>query len=83
MLCPSGFSSIQFIQTFLARRCATTKFTDDADLHDWSREAVYFMNSKDIIKGVSTTENKFGAKGTATREQALLISVRSADKFAK
>ena len=60
-----------------------SKFVDDGDLHDWSRSAVYFMNSKDIIKGVSTTENKFGAKGTASREQALLIAIRSVEKFAK
>ena len=60
----------------------TEKFVDDEDLHDWSRAAVYFMNGKGIIKGISTTEKVFGAKGTATREQALLVSARSAEEFA-
>ena len=58
-------------------------FVDDNEMHDWSREAIYFMSEAGIIKGVSTTENRYGVKGTATREQALLVSVRSAKAFTK
>jgi hypothetical protein len=59
------------------------EFTDDKDMHNWSREAIYFMSEAGIIKGVSVTENRYGVTGTATREQALLISVRSVNAFAK
>ena len=52
-------------------------------MHNWSREPIYFMSEAGIIKGVSTEENRYGVTGTATREQALLISIRSAEKFAK
>ena len=57
------------------------KFADDNKMNDWSKEAIYFMSEAGIIKGVG--ENNFGVSGTATREQALLISIRSANKFAK
>ena len=39
------------------------------------------MSQLGLIKGVG--ENKFGVQGDATREQSLLISVRSAEKLAK
>ena len=58
-------------------------FVDDGEMHDWSREAIYFMSESGIIKGVSTTENRYGVTGTATREQALLVSVRAAKAFTK
>ena len=57
------------------------KFADDADLHDWSREAVYFMSNNEIIKGIG--EGKFGAKNNSTIEQALIIALRSVEKLAK
>lgn len=57
------------------------KFADDNEMHDWSRESIYYMSSIEIIKGMG--ENKFGVLGNATREQALLISERSAIRFAK
>ncbi len=58
-----------------------TKFADDSEMSTWAKDSVYFMSNIDIIKGIG--ENKFGVKGNATREQSLLISSRSADKFAK
>ncbi len=57
------------------------KFDDDAEMHSWGKESIYYMSSIDIIKGMG--DNKFGVLGNATREQSLLISVRSAEKFAK
>ena len=57
------------------------KFDDDAEMHSWGKESIYYMSNIDIIKGMG--DNKFGVLGNATREQSLLISVRSAEKFAK
>jgi len=62
------------------------KFSDDANIDAWARDSVYFMAANGIIRGLS--ENKFGPKNTtsaeeasgyanASREQALVISVRS------
>ncbi len=58
-----------------------TKFADDGEMHDWGKESIYYMSSIEIIKGVGN--NTFNVLGNATREQALLISERSAEKFAK
>ena len=58
-----------------------SKFADDSEMHDWGRESIYFMSNIEIIKGVGN--NTFSVLGNATREQALLISVRSAEKFVK
>ncbi len=55
------------------------KFADDEEMQDWGKDSIYFMSSVEIIKGIG--DNKFGVTGNATREQALLISVRSAEKF--
>jgi len=60
-------------------------FADDASISGWARDSVYFMVSKNIINGLGN--NLFGPRNTtsaeeaanyasATREQALLISVR-------
>lgn len=58
-----------------------TRFVDDSDLSDWGRPSVYFMANEEIVKGIG--ENRFNGLGNATIEQALLISERSAEKFAK
>ena len=58
-----------------------SKFADDNEMSTWAKDSVYFMSNIDIIKGIG--DNKFGVKGNATREQSLLISSRSAEKFAK
>jgi hypothetical protein len=55
------------------------KFDDDNDMHDWGRDSIYFMANNDIIQGVGN--NKFNVKGNASKEQALLISERSLEKF--
>ncbi|MBQ9313716.1 MAG: InlB B-repeat-containing protein [Clostridia bacterium] len=56
-----------------------SKFADDSEMHDWGKESIYFMSNIEIIKGIGN--NTFNVLGNATREQALLISVRSAAKF--
>ena len=57
------------------------KFNDHNDISEYAIESVYFMSTNDIIKGVG--DNTFNSKGNATREQALLISERSAEKFSR
>ncbi len=59
------------------------EFTDDSEMHNWSRGAIYFMAEKGIINGVDTKAYRYGVKNNASREQALAISNRSSDKFAK
>ena len=49
-------------------------FDDDAQLHDWGRDAVYYMAGKDIIKGIGN--NQFNGLGKAKIEEALLIALR-------
>ena len=56
-----------------------SRFADDSDMHDWGRNAIYFMSQNDIIKGVGN--NKFDVKGNATKEQAVIIISRFVDKF--
>ena len=58
-----------------------SKFADDGEMHSWGKESIYYMSSIEIIKGVG--DNTFNVLGNATIEQALLISERSAEKFAK
>lgn len=55
------------------------EFVDDDIISDWAKEGVYYMSSVGIIKGMG--ENKFGAKEQATREQAIIISLRSRLNF--
>ncbi len=60
-----------------------TKFTDEKDMHDWGKNAIYFMSGKGIIKGVSTSENRFDVNGKASIEQALIVASRSVEVFKK
>ena len=57
------------------------RFVDDYEMHDWGREAVYFMAGKNIIKGIG--DNQFNTLGNATIEQSLAIALRSVDIFEK
>ncbi|MBR5533762.1 MAG: S-layer homology domain-containing protein [Ruminiclostridium sp.] len=61
------------------------KFADDADISDYAKPSVYFMTKMGIIKGIDATH--FAPKAvtaeqiareyaTATREQALVMSLR-------
>lgn len=51
-----------------------TSFDDNGDMAAWARSAVAFMNDKGIVTG--TGGNNFGPKGSASIEQALLISLK-------
>ena len=66
------------------------KFNDDAHISDWAKPSVYFMVAHGIISGVGN--NNFAPKAvtpaeqaasyaSATREQALAISVRMAENL--
>ncbi len=61
------------------------KFADDNEISDYAKESVYFMARWEIIKGIGN--NKFAPKnsstlgesyGYATREQAIIVALRSA-----
>ena len=56
-------------------------FADDSEFSGYARDSIYYMSSIEIIKGVG--ENKFNAKGNASREQALAISIRCVKKLNK
>ena len=64
-------------------------FVDDADISPWAKPSVYYMNKHGIIAGVG--DNKFAPRMTesqqhiadyasATREQALVLSLRIFNK---
>ena len=61
-------------------------FADDASISDWARESVYFMVANGILQGVGdncfaprneTSEQEAMGYANASREQAIIISVRS------
>ena len=56
-------------------------FADDSEFSGYAKDSIYYMPSIEIIKGVG--ENKFNAKGNASREQALAISIRCVKKLNK
>ena len=49
-------------------------FSDSDEISDYAKDAVTFMAENEIINGVGY--NKFAPKATATREQAIAISLR-------
>ena len=64
-------------------------FADDADISSWAKPSVYYMSKHGIIAGVG--DNKFAPRMTesqrhiadyasATREQALVLSLRIFNK---
>ncbi len=64
-------------------------FSDQKDISSWALEHVQFMAKSGIIKGTdgkfmpkaTTTAQKSAGYATATREQALLMSVRAFEKY--
>ena len=69
---------------FKALFTAPAPFADDAEISGWAKDSVYFMAANDIVKGLG--DNCFAPKlvqsgdttlNYATREQALLMSVRT------
>ncbi|MBR6860842.1 MAG: S-layer homology domain-containing protein, partial [Acidaminococcaceae bacterium] len=71
-------------EAFRAHFTMPEPFADDADISSWARDSVYFMAANGIVNGVG--DNHFAPKlvssgeetlNYATREQALLMSVRT------
>ncbi|MFA5524587.1 MAG: S-layer homology domain-containing protein, partial [Tissierellales bacterium] len=67
-----------------------SKFTDDAKISNWAKPSVYFMVTHGIISGVGannfapraiTSAEQAANYASATREQALAISVRMTEKL--
>ena len=54
-------------------------FMDDEAISDYAYQPVYFMNYKNIIQGIGN--DLFAPKETATKEQAILLSLRMYNKF--
>ena len=72
-------------ETFRAMFTMPALFEDDAEISGYAKDSVYFMAANGIVNGVSTTRYVFApklvvdgesTKNYATREQALLMSVR-------
>ena len=81
----------QYTEQFKALFTQPGLFSDDGEIDGWARDSVYFMAANGIINGVGELsgigENCFAPKlrevsgrqvGNASREVALLISVRTA-----
>lgn len=58
---------------------STASFTDENLISPWALDALKFMNGNDIIRGVG--QGCIDPKGTTTREQAVIMIVRSYEKF--
>ncbi|MBQ7668590.1 MAG: S-layer homology domain-containing protein [Clostridia bacterium] len=56
-----------------------SKFDDDVNIHEWAKEAVYFMSRNGIIGGVGN--NRVDPLGNATIEQSLIVNLRSLQAF--
>lgn len=54
-------------------------FSDDTQISSWAKESVYITRALGIVKGVGN--NAFSPKGTATREQAIIMFKRVIDKY--
>jgi len=58
-----------------------TPFDDDNQLHTWARVPVYFMVSKEIVKGVGN--NRFNPLGEAKIEEAIALALRILEAYKK
>jgi len=56
-------------------------FSDEDEMAEWSKNAIYFMNKFKIMKGIDDSNYVFGVLNKATIEQSLLISKRIFDNF--
>lgn len=69
------------IETAIGGIGIKAKFNDNMEISNYAFQGVYFMAGNAIIKGIGN--NTFNPKGNATIEQALIISERCAEIFAK
>lgn len=49
-------------------------FSDDADISDWAKESVYFMEAIKVVNGVG--ENRFAPKSNISAEQSVIAALR-------
>ena len=79
-----------YAEAFRALFEMPSAFADDADISDWAKDSVYFMNANGIINGVGgnlfaprniTEAQSAIGYANATREQALLIAARMVGKL--
>jgi hypothetical protein len=56
-------------------------YADEALISPWALESVKFMNKNGFMKGFA--EGRFDPKGTSTREQAVVMAVRTFEMYAK
>lgn len=62
-----------------AQKPSDLTFSDDADISDWAKEAVYALNGEGILLG--TVENNFSPKSNFTKEQAVATVLRIYDRL--
>ena len=62
-----------------AQKDSDLTFSDDADISDWAKEAVYALNGEGILLG--TAENNFSPKSNFTKEQAVVTVLRIYDRL--
>ncbi|NLB78785.1 MAG: S-layer homology domain-containing protein [Clostridiaceae bacterium] len=53
-------------------------FKDEKDISKWALDSVKFMSKQGLLKGAN---GKFGPKDSTTREQGIVIVVRTYDKY--
>ncbi len=53
-------------------------FKDEEDISNWALNSVKFMSKQGLLKGAN---GKFGPKDSTTREQGIVIVVRTYDKY--
>jgi hypothetical protein len=73
------YRTLQTIDPNLVLGIYPVGFDDKMEISNWAYDAVGFMNAKEILGGVGN--NKVDPKGTATREQAIALTVRTYNKF--
>lgn len=57
-----------------------TKYPDEKDISGWALESVLFMSKNGLMTNIS---GNFVPKGTTTREQAVVIAVRTIDRYSQ
>lgn len=62
-----------------AQKDSDLTFSDDADISDWAKEAVYALHGEGILLG--TVENNFSPKSNFTKEQAAATVLRIYDRL--
>ena len=87
---PNAFTNREQVATMISRTVKALQpdvdfsagvaesFTDEKEISSWALESVRFMNKSGLLKG---SNSKMDPKGVTTREQAVLIAVRTYEMF--